>query len=276
MWQIQTMQPDLSRRTALKRLSAGALLTAGLWPGALRASNFRPDGKFRFIAVNDLHYMTPECGEWLNFVASKMRRHPNVDFALVSGDLTEHGELKHLQAVKSILRELDMPTYVQIGNHDYSKDNKSTNYTRTFPRRLNYWFSHEGWQFVSLDSSEGLKYEKTKIQPDTFEWVRSNLNNWNKSRPMIIFTHFPLAAGVRYRPQNADDLLDLFREHNLVTTYSGHFHSLTHKQKNATDLWTNRCCALKRHNHDGTKQKGYLLCDVAEGKITTRFFEVAS
>lgn len=269
------MQKQITRRTALAKLSAGLLLADGMWPGALRAADFRPDGKFRFIAVNDLHYITPECGNFLAGAINQMRKEARVDFVLVNGDLTEHGELKHLQAVKELLRGLDMPAYVQIGNHDYSKDSKNQNYTKVFPRRLTYWFSHEGWQFVSIDTTEGLKYEKTKIQADTFNWVRANLGNWNKTKPLVICTHFPLGAGVRYRPENADALLDLFREHNLVAVYSGHFHSLTHKTSSSANLWTNRCCALKRNNHDGTKQKGYLLCEAAEGKITTSFQEVA-
>ena len=36
---------------------------------------------------------------------------------------------------------------------------------------------------------------------------------------------------------------------------------------------TNRCCALKRNNHDGTKQKGYFVCEVMEGVLVRRFVE---
>src|SRR5207249_1959741 len=45
----------LSRRQMLG-LSAGALLSAGLWPGALRAEGGSSPSDFHFVAVNDLHY----------------------------------------------------------------------------------------------------------------------------------------------------------------------------------------------------------------------------
>ena len=38
-------------------------------------------------------------------------------------------------------------------------------------------------------------------------------------------------------------------------------------------ITTNRCCALKRFNHDGTKEKGYFVCDVVNGQINRRFVE---
>src|SRR4030095_2696110 len=52
----------ISRRDALRHLSAGALLAAGLWPGALRAADRGYNAKFRFVVVNDTHLITPECG----------------------------------------------------------------------------------------------------------------------------------------------------------------------------------------------------------------------
>ena len=55
-------EQSITRRAALERLSAGTLLALGLWPGALRAADDTRSGSFRFIVVNDLHYMTPECG----------------------------------------------------------------------------------------------------------------------------------------------------------------------------------------------------------------------
>ena len=56
----------MTRREALRHLSAGSLLALGLWPGALRAKDNPDSSSFRFLVVNDTHYMSPECGEWLN------------------------------------------------------------------------------------------------------------------------------------------------------------------------------------------------------------------
>ena len=53
--------------------------------------------------------------------------------------------------------------YPVIGNHDYVTQNNRKAYLEAFPLRLNYYFHHHGWQFIGLDTTEGLRYEKTTI-----------------------------------------------------------------------------------------------------------------
>jgi hypothetical protein len=39
-------------------------------------------------------------------------------------------------------------------------------------------------------------------------------------------------------------------------------------------ITTDKCCSLRRPNHDSSKEKGYFLCAAREGKIERRFVEV--
>lgn len=261
----------MTRRAALDRLSAGTLLALGLWPGSLRAApgSAKP---FRFIVVNDTHYLTPQCGAWLEGVIAQMKQE-QAAFCLHAGDVTDRGQAAHFQAVKEIFGGLRIPMYPVIGNHDYITENSREPYTKTFPSRLNYAFKVHDWQFIGLDTSDGQRYEKTWIQKETFQWLDSRLPRLNKSKPTVILTHFPLGANVNYRPLNADALLDRFREFNLQAVFSGHFHGFTERQAGKTVLTTNRCCALQRNNHDGTKEKGYFVCAAADGQISRNFIE---
>ena len=118
-----------------------------------------------------------------------------------------------------------------------------------------------------------MKYEKTSIQPATLQWLDDYLPRLNPRRPTVVFTHFPLGDGVNYRPQNADELLDRFRDFNLQAVFCGHYHGFTERTSGQAILTTNRCCSLKRGNHDGTKPKGYFACEAAEGKLTRTFVE---
>jgi 3',5'-cyclic AMP phosphodiesterase CpdA len=292
----------ISRRAALERLSAGSLLALGLWPGALRAGDSDRAGSFRFLVVNDTHYMTPECGRWLEGVMRQMKSHRGAEFCLVAGDLAEHGTPEELAGARDALKVLGLPAFVVIGNHDYFTPKAPTRWDRSqhqsvapgdfrggtatmltregrrayeqlFPKRLNYWFEHRGWQFVGLDTSEGLRYENTKIQDTTLRWLDDHLPRVDKELPTVIFTHFPLGADVNYRPLNADALLDRFRPYNLQAVFCGHFHGFTERLWGETALTTNRCCSLKRNNHDGTKEKGYFLCEAKDGKISRQFVE---
>ena len=265
---------NISRRDALERLGGGVLLSAGLWPGALAARDV-DSGSFRFVVVNDLHLMSPECGGWLEKLMGRIKSHVGVEFCLVAGDLTEHGKPEHLAQVRELLETLGMPAHVVIGNHDYVNAGSAsrTAYDKVFRKQINYNFEHRGWQFIGLDTSEGLKFENTAIQPHTFRWVDETLWNLSKRRPTVVFTHFPLGAGVKYRPLNADRLLEAFKPLNLQAVFSGHYHASTERKWEKAIATTNRCCALKRGNHDGTKEKGYFLCTAENGTVSREFVE---
>lgn len=296
-------EQTLTRRAALERLSAGTLLALGWWPGALRAADDGRSGSFRFLVVNDLHYMTSECGVWLEKAMRQMKAHPGVEFCLVAGDLCEHGTAEELAGARDALKVLGLPTYVVVGNHDYLGENPVPNakagrprartprdagpepprsqrmanrraYETHFPSQINYWFEHRGWQFVGLDTSQGLRYEKTVIQDPTFWWIDAHVSKLDRRKPTVIVTHFPLGPTVRYRPANADALLERFKPLNLQAVFCGHWHGFTERQVDGVTLTTNRCCALKRGNHDGSKEKGYFLCAAQDGKITREFVPV--
>jgi 3',5'-cyclic AMP phosphodiesterase CpdA len=227
------------------------------------------------LRVSRADYMTPECGDWLQKVVKKMATHKEAEFCLHLGDLTDQAERGHFAAVRDIFKGLQLPFYAQIGNHDYltQKDRKS--YEEIFPKRLNYWFEHRGWQFVGLDTTQGTDYQKTVISDTTLGWVDISLPKLEKSKPTVIFTHFPLGEGVTYRPANADALLNRFRDFNLQAAFSGHFHGYTERTHLKATLTTNKCCSLKRGNHDNTKEKGYFLCTASDGGVKREFIEVS-
>ncbi|MBW8780331.1 MAG: metallophosphoesterase [Verrucomicrobia bacterium] len=264
----------ISRRAALETLGAGALLSLGLWPGALRAATATPPPEsFTFAVINDTHYLTPECGVWLEGVVNRIKAE-SPDFCLHLGDLVDTGRREHLAAVRDIFAGLGKPVYVQIGNHDHLTQTDGSAYEALFPDRLNYRFTHRGWQFVGLDSSDGVRFENTRIGDATLKWVDAQLPALDRTQPLVLFTHFPLGEGVKHRPLNADALLDRFRDCNLQAVFNGHFHGYTAHPFHQAVVTTNRCCSLKRNNHDGTREKGFFICTARDGRITRRFVEV--
>ena len=247
----------------------------GVWPGCARWACRRAGGTFNFVAINDAHFQSPQCPAWFERVSASIRgqtRRP--EFCLLIGDLVEHGTAAELGPMREVLCSLRMPVHAVIGNHDYISDTDRSDWDKLFPRSLNYHFEHRGWQFIGLDSSEGTRYQNTRIQPVTFRWLDDNLCKLDAARPTVVFTHFPLGAEVRMRPLNADDLLDRLRDFNLVAVFNGHFHGFTERQRGQTTLTTNRCCAISRDNHDGTTEKGYFLCTARDGQIHRECVEV--
>ncbi len=250
----------------------GACLAAGIWPGAVRADNARPSSRFRFVVINDTHRLTPECNDYLAG-AIRLMKQQEPKFCLHCGDLTDKGRPEDFAAVETVFASLEVRTYVVIGNHDYLTQSDRAAYDKTNPGRSNYTFRHRGWQFIGLDTTDGQRYEKIAVQPTTLRWLDETLPRLNPRRPTVVFTHFPLGADVNYRPTNAEDLLYRFRDFNLQAVFSGHYHARTERTSGQAVLTTNVCCALKRDNHDGTKAKGFFVCDAADGKLQRTFVE---
>lgn len=255
-------------------LSAGALLGAGVWPGSLGAEE-RAEEEFHFLVVNDLHHIDKRCSRFVEGVLEKMKAHKEkIDFCLIAGDLGEDGKNEELAPVRDLFKTLGMPIYVVIGNHDYGPKDDRKPFEELFPKSLNYYFEHRGWQFLGLDTSDGVRYTKTAIQPATLRWLDDTLPKLDQKRPTVIFTHFPLGPKVTHRPTNADELLDRFKPFNLQAALSGHFHGFTERQVGDITLTTNRCCSFSKNNHDGTKEKGYFLCQAKDGKVRRTFIQV--
>jgi len=264
----------LNRRQML-RLSAGSLLAAGCWPGALLAEGTGNSSAFHFLVVNDVHYLDKGCGQWFEKVIAQMKGHKErTDFCLLAGDLAEHGRPEQLAAMRELCKTFDKPVHVVVGNHDYLTQEDRKAYEKLFPDRINYHFDHGGWQLVALDTTEGQMTRGTTINQTTLQWVDDTLPRLDKKKPTVLFTHFPLGPLVIGRPKNANALLNRFKEYNLQAVYCGHWHGFTERHVKDTVLTTNRCCSYRRQNHDGTKEKGYFLCHARDGKIERKFVEV--
>ncbi len=272
---MPTDASGLTRRDVLQKFGAAALLGIGLWPGALRAAEATPpDDGFTFIQVNDTHHMSDDCSVWLERVVRRMRAE-NPDFCLHVGDVADRGAERDLTEVKRVFAGLGAPWYVMVGNHDYKTGNDRSAFEAVFPQQLNYHFEHRGWQFVCVDSTEGTHWHDTMIADGTLHWVDALRPKLDHTRPLVLCTHFPLGAGVQFRPRNADALLERFIDHNLQAVFNGHFHGYTATRYQGASVTTDKCCALKRENHDGTKGKGFFVCTARNGRITRRFVDVS-
>jgi hypothetical protein len=166
-------------RRQFTKLGAAALLAEGLWPGRLRAAeNGLGDSDWSFIAVNDLHYSSAECTPWFEKVVLAMKASaPQAEFCILGGDLSDTGQKQQLAAVRDLFKNFGATVYSTPGNHDYFKNDDRAAYDELYPGQNNQSFEHRGWQFVGLDTTDGMAAYGTKIHDSTFEWLR-----WSSSR----------------------------------------------------------------------------------------------
>ncbi len=262
-------------RRELLRQGVGSLLAAGLWPGVLAAEGQGNPGAFHFLVVNDVHYRDSRCSRWLEKVIAQLKKHKEeIEFCLLAGDLSENGQREQLVAVREHFKAFGKPTHVIVGNHDYLTKSDRSAFETLFPGRINYRFEHCGWQFVGLDTTEGLRARNTWVSKATLRWLDEQTGKLDRKQPTVVFTHFPMGPLVIGRPWNATDVLVRFKEHNLQAVFSGHWHGFTERHLSGVSLTTDRCCSWWHRNHDGTREKGYFLCLAKDGKLNRRFVEV--
>jgi 3',5'-cyclic AMP phosphodiesterase CpdA len=258
-------------RRGLLRFSASALLGANLWPGTLRAADAK-SGAFRFVVINDLHTFDGKCGPWLEKVAGKVAE-AKPELVLLAGDLADGGTKQQLGMARDAFAALKVPVKITPGNHDWIKQTDRSGWDDLFPDALNYTFEHRGWQFLAIDSTDGTKAQVNVLKP-ALDYLAATAPKLDRKAPLILVTHFPLGPGVNNRVKNAEAVLGPLKEHNLRAVFGGHHHGFTEKTLGDTVLTTNVCCSFKRGNHDGTKQKGFFVCDAAENRVKRQFVEI--
>jgi 3',5'-cyclic AMP phosphodiesterase CpdA len=268
------MSRSISRREML-RLGGAGLLGLGLWPGCLLGEpNAASSEEFSFIAINDLHYLEAACRPWFDKVVKQIKSSaPRAEFCLLGGDLADNGTVEQLTGIRDAFAGLGIPLHAVIGNHDHLTDTDRSAYEEIFPGQFNYHFEHRGWQVIGLDSSDGTKWVETIISDATLRWLDDNLPKLEVRKPTIVFTHFPLGESVPMQPLNADAALQRLAHFNVQAIFSGHFHGFTERYRGDASLTTDRCCARVRNNHDGTKEKGWFLCQASGGCLSRQFVE---
>ena len=247
------------RRSMLRYLLAGGAVAAT--PGLSRrvwASEGANRGTLRLVFYSDVHART----EWdtpdaLAAAADAMNAQ-NADLVIGCGDLITDGFQSSAATVAprwdtymKMHNSLNGEVHAAIGNHDLvaampedgsepSDDPRSVFRQRLGVSRTYYSFDALGYHVVLLDSihvlGNKLKYQGL-IDPEQMEWLREDLSKISKARPIIAALHIPLLTGFFQATKGATaaapadrvvvnniDVLDLFKEHNLVLVLQGHLH----------------------------------------------------
>jgi len=266
----------ITRRGFLGTLTAGASIA--LAPGsALSAPRTEGDKAVKILELSDMHILDKGSLDYPRKVIEAMNKEGG-DLVIAPGDLATDGQRPELELAKQLMDELKMPWHVVQGNHDvlYSGEKEEALFREVFSLKSNsYYFQEKDIHFLGIAHGCGRAYQKNSVKPDVLAWMRTTLDTIKDKRPIILFSHYPFAKGVKYRTPNADEVLSLFAGKNLLAVMSGHFHGNTEKIENGVLMTTTACCSGTRGNHDRTKAKGYRVFNIDEQtKITTEFREV--
>jgi 3',5'-cyclic AMP phosphodiesterase CpdA len=217
---------------------------------------------FRFAIVSDLHIGLPHT-IWdhpsrfhlveVSIPALELTlehlEHLNLDFLLLPGDLTQHGEPENHQWLQERLATLPFPVYVVPGNHDVPTlfpSDRSIGlkdfpyYYRQFgyqdPQRLYYTCEPlPGVQLIALNSNhfDSQGRQLGCLDDEQINWLAKLLPEIREQLVLVmihhnVVEHLPGQSrhelGQRYMLDNAAVLLRLLRESSVKLILSGHLH----------------------------------------------------
>ena len=217
---------------------------------------------FRFAVVSDPHVGLPHT-IWdhpsrfhlvevsipaLELILEQLK-YQNIDFLLVPGDLTQHGERDNHAWLQERLSQLPFPVYVVPGNHDVPNllPDERTIGLKDFPyyyHQCGYdnpeqlYYSREvlpGVQLIGLNSNQFDASGKQlgRLDERQLVWLEKVLAQSKDKLTLVaihhnVVEHLPEQAthplGRRYMLENAPVLLKILKEAGVNLVFTGHLH----------------------------------------------------
>ena len=180
---------------------------------------------FSFALLTDTHISSsnPRPMEDLQRSIADINQNPNIEFVVVTGDLTESGDRASIEAVKAALDQLSVPYYAASGNHETTwSESGVMDFTRVFGDSR-FAFSHRGLFFIGFNSGPVIRMADGHVAPQDIAWLKHNLDSVSKAgdAPIFVFTHYPLRNG---DVDNWYEVTDVLRQHNVQCIMGGHYH----------------------------------------------------
>ena len=222
---------------------------------------------FTFALLTDTHISTsnPKPMEDLQRSIADINQNPDVEFVVVTGDLTESGDRASIQAIKDALDQLRVPYYAASGNHETTwSESGVMDFTRVFGDSR-FAFAYAGAYFIGFNSGPVIRMADGHVAPQDIAWLKHNLDSVSavgNATPIFVFTHYPLRNG---DVDNWYEVTDVLRQHNVQCVMGGHYHrNLIFDCDGIADV-------LNRSNMRGKDTiNGYSIISVTD---SIRFFE---
>lgn len=216
--------------------------------------------QFRFALITDLHITKTEpAAEDLQKAVNQINATDNLDFVLVTGDITEEGDRESLKRAKSIMDKLHIPYYIIPGNHETTwTESGMTAFGDVFGGER-FRFEHKGFLFLGFNTGPFIRMGDGHVVPQDISWLKEELGKYGKEKPVIIVTHYPLKEG---DVDNWYDVTDAIRPYNIRVCVGGHYHSNREFRYDGIPGFLNRSTL-----RGGEATGGYSIYDITPDSI---------
>lgn len=219
---------NISRRRFIQLGAGGALLLAlpkGVW--SEEASQ-----EWWFVHLSDSHNGAPERVRTLRLVLDDlMKAFPQSQFAINTGDITEHGWEEELDENLEGMQHLTSAWYNVMGNHDSRWSRSGRRAFRERYGATRWAIEHDFLSLFALDSSI-LVEQHGHLDPFDLAWLEGELKRLDGKAALIAFHHPP--CDIKRFLDSDGDLFKLIAAHNVAGILCGHIHTIKQYEVNGT------------------------------------------
>ena len=179
---------------------------------------------FEFAMLSDLHVHNKRgaATKYLNAADKDINNNVKVKFVIVNGDISQFGDIESLEIAKRELDSLNVPYFVNVGNHDIQYD--SIDLTMNVKNVFGYdrfSFSYGGIKFIGILSSPIKRRDEAYIQEEYMDYLRNEVKNTKNETDVVLVTHYPILEKEMYQ---TDEIISLIDNLGIDIVLSGHYH----------------------------------------------------
>jgi 3',5'-cyclic AMP phosphodiesterase CpdA len=144
---------------------------------------------FRFALLTDIHVTQKGTAfDDLQNSIHQVNRTQDIDFVLVTGDITEEGDRASMQRVKAALGQLKVKYYIIPGNHETKwSESGVTDFGHIFGGER-FKFEHKGFLFLGFNSGPLMRMADGHVVPQDITWLKKELKEAGKEKPVFLVT----------------------------------------------------------------------------------------
>ncbi|MGE5499442.1 MAG: metallophosphoesterase, partial [Syntrophothermus sp.] len=177
---------------------------------------------FRFAWLTDTHVGSSTGEEDLRLSVADINENLDVDFTIISGDITESGKTSDLKIAKDILDKLNKPYYIIPGNHDTKWSESGAAAFPVLWGKDRFVFRFRDFLFLGMHEGPVLRMADGHFSPEDLRWLDSEIGKYKGTSQKVIFvTHYPLDDQI----DNWYEVIRRLREINIQMVLVGHGHA---------------------------------------------------
>lgn len=187
-----------------------------------------------------------EAKETLTYFMEHMNKNFHPDFIVDGGDLVEGTDregqksIDDFKTLTEYFKEIKVPTYHIIGNHETRGFSKSDWLNLTGYQETYYYFDYDRLRIIVLDGNENEKIENIDsynkdfyyISEEQFQWLEKTLSE-SRNPKKIVFIHYPPFETPGTKMIDLDQsarLRNIFSKNSVSAVFSGHTEILQFKE----------------------------------------------